>query len=87
MHSFKLFSLLPIFHLQIHDIGVRGGIQGRELFVDTGNTGKRGGCRLFDVALQGAPFKFSPRIDFEMAILEDALPDYDFLYQLEELCI
>ena len=34
---------------------------------------KRGGCRLNDVALQGAPFKFSPRLDFEMAILEDVL--------------
>ena len=28
-------SLLPIFDFQIHDIGVRGGIQGRELFGDT----------------------------------------------------
>ena len=47
---------------------------------------KRGGCRLFDVALQGAPFKFSPRLGFEMALLENALPDYDMLDQLEELC-
>ena len=82
-----LFLLLPIFYFQIHDIGVRGGIQGRELFGTRVN--KRGGCRcrLFDVALQGAPSKFSPRLDFEMAILEDALPDYDVLDQLEELCV
>ena len=66
---------------------MRGGIQGRELFGDTGS--KRDGCRLFDVALpvQGALFKFSPRLDFEMAILEDALPDYEMLDQLEELCV
>ena len=48
MHT--LFLLLPKFYFQIHDIGVCAGIQGRELFGDTGN--KRGGCRLFDVALQ-----------------------------------
>ena len=29
------FLLLPTFDFQIHDIGVRGGIQGRELFGDT----------------------------------------------------
>ena len=32
-------------------------------------------------------FKFSPRLDFEMVILEDALPDYDLLDQLKELCV
>ena len=39
MHILFLL-LLPIFDFQIHDIGVRGGIQGRELLGDTGN--KRG---------------------------------------------
>ena len=50
MHILFLLLLVPIFYFQIHDIGVHGGIQGRELFGDTGN--KRDGCRFFDVALQ-----------------------------------
>ena len=80
-----LFLLLPIFYFQIHVIRVRGGIQGKELFGDTGKQERWLSTLWYRVA--GAPFKFSPRLDFEMAIPDDALPDYDLLDQLEELCV